>query len=463
MTLTVSDCKAKLARAQAWIRPPTLGGYIGIESSSWVDSQYQNALAVLKADGCDYAIVKCYEHGTPVHGDNYWLPLTLLADYANKAKLGIAPYIFCHPTSVSEDSDAAIGCAKEFGGVILDCEDEWVGHATELNALIGMVRKSVPNAVIIVSGYADPITRFPDGKGGTNWPFDAIQEADAYQAQFYIGGWQQYLAGHDFQSAIFWADHQLGLAFTQHGLTNSFPVTPALSVVGILGNQTAAIAQYLYKMFSLSLAAWEYQYLHADIVAALKFAPTPITRPEQYHVIHGGFSGFSEFSGGFTDDCGPCAEMVAIATIKGFSPNAVYMTEIRRRDIAHQPALFTPGNGNTIDNVYTDVTTVDPYKVPAALYRLSGNQLSQMIITAIMSGKVVIINLANAGALPHNEPGVKYHFVTCGGYDSVLGFYIANGDYWTGSGVIASGPTPLYWVTWAELTAAQPFAILVLG
>lgn len=465
MTLSIADCKLKLTMAQQWIHPNTLGGYIGIELENAPESSYRDAMTSLRnpgGPGCDYAIVKFYERGSPHHGDNLWVSFAEIDSIATSLSLGIAPYIYCHPESVVMDTVQAIACARAYGGVILDCEDEFLGHGTELYGLVHMVRQAVPLAVIIVSGYGDPVTRFPDGHGGTAWPFDAIAEANAYQPQFYIGQWDVYRFG--WLRAIGWGDQQCGIAFEQYGLTRSFPITPLIGLQGLQEADIRPASDWLHESFGLSLGVWELEMMTPRILAMLHYYPKTPQPPVALHKVHDHFQGLSEFGGGFRDDCGPCAETVAIAAVAGGTPSPVYMTEIRRRDIAHMPPLFVAGQGNTIEQVFEDITTIDPYKVKAALFTNSSAEfLGTLCQQSILAGKVVILNLANAGALPHNEPGVKYHFVVLGGYDSHLGFLVANGDYWGGTSVIVTGETPLTWMHWDAITAAVPFAAIVLG
>lgn len=270
--LSVPECKAKLAHLQTWLRPDTLGIYVGIEDENADNAVYQ-ALMAKYAGKADYLTIKCYEHGS--RSDGLWVNLRQLADDANAAHIGIAPYIFCHPESAALDIIRAVECADMFGGVVLDCEEQFVGHGAELYQLVHGVRAAKPDAIILVSGYGDPVIAFYNGQGGSDWPFDAIRDADGYQPQWYLGWWDVYRNGHDFQKGVQWGDSQCAVAFVQHGLTTSFPISPAMNLVGLEGNDIGPLSRYLRAGWAASVMVWEEQSVTPDILTALAAKVVP--------------------------------------------------------------------------------------------------------------------------------------------------------------------------------------------
>jgi hypothetical protein len=275
--LSVPECKAKLAHLQTWLHPETLGVYVGIEDENVVNADYQ-ALMEKYAGKVDYLAIKCYEFGSKNNG--LWMDLRQLANDANAAHIGIAPYIFCHPDDPTLDIMRAVECAEMFGGVILDCEEQFIGHGTELYEIVHGVREAVPDAIILISGYGDPVTAFYDGHGGSSWPFDAIRDADGYQPQWYLGWWNVYIQGHNYQRAVQWGDAQCGVAFVQYGLTDSFPISPAMNLVGLNGDDIGPLADYLRANWQASVMVWEEQDITPEILTVLAEKPAPVAAHE---------------------------------------------------------------------------------------------------------------------------------------------------------------------------------------
>lgn len=165
------------------------------------------------------------------------------------------------------------------------------------------------------------------------------------------------------------------------------------------------------------------------------------------------FASLSEFSSGHNDTCGPCAEEVAVATLQGRGPNPFHMEAIRNRQIGE--GWFVPKKGVNSDGVYQDFLKYEGGSGTVIPSGTSSMGLQQVLTTALLAGQPCVVGLRNAKALPHNEPGVMNHFITLGGVDTDKGIaLVANGDYWDGTHVILSGPTPLYWASWAELAGA---------
>lgn len=172
------------------------------------------------------------------------------------------------------------------------------------------------------------------------------------------------------------------------------------------------------------------------------------------------FTGLSEFAAGHNDDCGPNAEEVALASVQRRDPSALHMNQIRSRDLAK--GWFHNHTGEGIQAIANDAETYEAAHVQLISYGTALDTMHDRLVTALKGLNPVVLNLANGEAIPHNEPGVKGHFVTLGGYDDQYdAFLIADGDYWTGKGVIVNGTTPTFWATWARITEAQPNGAVV--
>lgn len=253
----------KLTRLQKWLGPQSLGVYIGVESDTWRAAQFHEVALQLKAMGVDYACVKFGEWGIE------WYDRTapeILAAFRS-AGVGMVPYYFNRPDTWRADADICARLANLCGGVLLDCEEQWLNHGVELAAMVNTIRNAAGGACIMVSGYGDPITAFNDGRGHTIWPFDAINAAvDAYQPQTYLPYWQVYAQG--WQAGVEWSMKQCADSFTQKGLGLSFPIAPLIAVPLHTADYTP-VARF-FKAWGAGLCLWEYKSITPEIVAACK-------------------------------------------------------------------------------------------------------------------------------------------------------------------------------------------------
>lgn len=273
MRLTAADCEAKLHRTQGWMHPNTLGVYVGIEYEQSATSDYE-ALFSRYHGRADYLLIKCYEADSPGKGNDLWIAPDVLAGIANKHGVGVAPYIYGHPDTWQQDAAQAVALARVFGGVVLDCEEPYLNNGTDLYRLVHTVREATPDSIIVVSGYGDPISAFPDGRGGTSWSFDAIADADCYQPQWYIGWWDAYRRTASYRHAVSWGDEQCALAFNQRGLTTDFPIQPAMNVEGVNPNDIGPCSLWLRETWKLSCAVWEHHDItDGDLTALVSAKP----------------------------------------------------------------------------------------------------------------------------------------------------------------------------------------------
>ena len=113
------------------------------------------------------------------------------------------------------------------------------------------------------------------------------------------------------------------------------------------------------------------------------------------------------------------------------------------------------GGGCYLSDIYWHLTThnrhVDAYLPYSDTPNLTA--LHTFIHTWTLKAHPVIIEVSNAAALPHNEQGIRYHFVCLGGIDSDAGYLVANGD--TDAALTTTKLwVPTYWATWATLVRA---------
>ncbi len=150
-----------------------------------------------------------------------------------------------------------------------------------------------------------------------------------------------------------------------------------------------------------------------------------------------------EFGAGHTDACGPAAHENLQAALEGRLPTYAHMDAIRSSDIG--AGYFRPAGsanpGQTIGELNASLQGWHGlghsvlYDFRAALYndaavRSACERISYGDATHPQGG--LIVEVANAYALPFNEPGVNFHFVTVLGYDTLKDgrpwVLVGNGD-----------------------------------
>jgi hypothetical protein len=253
--------KPGLGRVQNWLGEKTVGVYFGTYTSEWRAPQFLQAAQTLKAWGADYGVVK---FGIDNEQSLEWYDGTA-ADIRNafiSQGLGMSPYLYILPSQVQRGIEVGVKLAKLCEGIILDLEDEWAGHDSEIDALVRGIRSQCPDACIIVSGYGDPIYKF----GAGQWPFHVVSQADivdAYQPQWYFGVWDLYKTK-GYLGAINWGSEQCASAFGE-----SIVIQPAIQIQGVDPNDFEGCCQYLSRWHA-SVAIWEYEKCTASIIQACK-------------------------------------------------------------------------------------------------------------------------------------------------------------------------------------------------
>jgi len=179
-----------------------------------------------------------------------------------------------------------------------------------------------------------------------------------------------------------------------------------------------------------------------------------------------GFATLSEFVTGLHGDCGPTATLAALHCL---DPARWPLTPagLRALDADEIGHGFAEANG--AQNIPALSAYLDRIGVRHTTYGYGACPLDLVHSTlkALAGRQPIIVEWANAGALPGDEPGVRFHYSTCGGIDTgpkgdgVGGGYLwCDGDNRADDAGGAPRPPVLY--TWAQIVAAQPIAMIVL-
>lgn len=251
----------RLARVQAWLGERSFAEYIGVETRNWTVENFDHWVDTVTPNQPDVAYIKVGEYGQMWYNGHF----PTIRDYFIQHGIGVAPYIFCRPQWVQQDAAIAAEVAKLCGGVVLDCEEQWLNNNTELYRLIATVRSLAgTEPVIVVSGYGDPLTAVP------GWDFGALHPADAYQPQWYCGWWEIYQE-RGFEAAISWGDGQLFQEFSKGQLASDFPIQPDMNVEGMRPKDIGPLAKYLTQ-WKTGVTVWEAMDISAETRGIIKAA-----------------------------------------------------------------------------------------------------------------------------------------------------------------------------------------------
>lgn len=176
----------------------------------------------------------------------------------------------------------------------------------------------------------------------------------------------------------------------------------------------------------------------------------------------------SEGASGFWDDCGPCAN-TCVGRINHLLAGSDYtgatVAAIRARDIEH--GWFTPGSGQTLQNIHDDIATYSHHQsiVQYAPYSQPGDWSVILKWLYQYAGvSAILLQALNASALPQNQqyPYVHSHFFCVSGYSSTQGFRLINGDQ-----VQASNQGKIYypgaWCTVEQMIPANIAGAIVVA
>lgn len=170
----------------------------------------------------------------------------------------------------------------------------------------------------------------------------------------------------------------------------------------------------------------------------------------------------SEFLAGSNASCGPDAELEALNELAaGNILDANHLAAIQKRDAVL--GWFSPTGGEPLSSIYNDINKYENVHLIQYI-PYSNTPNADAIHTALINYAgtyPIVVEVGNASALPSNESGVHYHFVTITGIDSVQGYEFLNGDDIQALKGFATYPAR--WMGWNVLLAAQPVGIIVFG
>lgn len=161
----------------------------------------------------------------------------------------------------------------------------------------------------------------------------------------------------------------------------------------------------------------------------------------------------------YWDDCGCVAEAVALYAIGYNTLSSDAAHAIRARDITN--GLFTAGTGNTLADIYADITR---YEKLQAIHIPFANPFDRATAFHLLEQYVgmypVIIEVGRAYNLPYSQGGVDFHFVVLLQYQQSGVYTMSNGDDITA--VAGATHPPLRTVTFDQLMAAQFCGAVIL-
>lgn len=177
--------------------------------------------------------------------------------------------------------------------------------------------------------------------------------------------------------------------------------------------------------------------------------------------VQPGFAALSE-TDGHGDTCGPIVMLDYRHLSHGVALD-IPTLDASRAELIGWGLMNTPGNpGMTMTQIGTALAVhyqVTPVKlVPWG--RVDFQTFHTDLVTALLARQAVIIETADASALPGNQPGVQNHFILAWGIQSDLGYYCANGD--TELALAKGGVVGPVWYDLADITNCKPGAYCIL-
>jgi hypothetical protein len=179
-----------------------------------------------------------------------------------------------------------------------------------------------------------------------------------------------------------------------------------------------------------------------------------------------GFATLSEFLNGLHGDCGPTA---TLAALNAHNPTKWPLTAAALRALADEEIAEGFAEANGAQNIpsmdgYLTKIGVKHETVGYDAFRLDA---FHAYLKANAGHKPVIVEWANAGALPGDEVGVHFHYSTCGGIDTgPKGDGVGGGYLWCDGDNRADDPNgvprPPVLYTWPQIVAAQPIAYVTI-
>ena len=162
----------------------------------------------------------------------------------------------------------------------------------------------------------------------------------------------------------------------------------------------------------------------------------------------------SEFVAGYTGDCGETAELCALHVAQGMPLDVTQLRELTQRAIAQRHADAT--GSEPLAAIATDLAFVGAQYENAGFSQPPGFDWLGTL-RQLAGVKPIILEFANAQALPGDESGVHYHFATALAGDPSLDRYgFADGDN------VAARSGALVTYTAGQLAEAQVCGMIVV-
>ena len=177
------------------------------------------------------------------------------------------------------------------------------------------------------------------------------------------------------------------------------------------------------------------------------------------HWTQPGFEAIPE-TDGHGDTCGIDAMMTYLAIAKNHPMTEEHISMMR--DELINLGLFD--HGMTMENIRDAFRHYGVTETKFVNFNASLNLAAfrDDIIQALENHQCVIFETANAQALPGNQAGVQYHFVSLWGIDSDLGYYCANGDLVSDFNPWKTTPQTPVWYGIGALSASHPVGYIIL-
>lgn len=183
------------------------------------------------------------------------------------------------------------------------------------------------------------------------------------------------------------------------------------------------------------------------------------------HWTQPGLMALSE-TDGHGDTCGPLVILDYLHLHDpAHHPLTIAHLDAMRADLISWGLMNTKAyRGMTISSIaaaFEQHYGVKPVKVAPYSASLDFQTFRADLIRALLAHQLVIMETANAAALPDNQRGVQYHFVLFGGIDSASGYYTCNGDTYTALRHPGGTVSPV-WYGVKSLAAAKPVGYIIL-
>lgn len=180
-----------------------------------------------------------------------------------------------------------------------------------------------------------------------------------------------------------------------------------------------------------------------------------------------GFRSLSEF-GAYHGDCGECAALGVLHTLdpQRFPLTLTELNHLTSDAIAHSEADAALSGGMNIPHLDAMLARLGIAHTAVGYADFTIDKL-HADLKANAGARGVIVEWSRGGALPGDEPGVQYHYSSCGGIDTgpagdgIGGCYLwCDGD--NSASTKADGGSNALRYTWSQVVAAAPIAYILV-